>query len=32
MVSNEELNDITKTVKSLEGTGLLVKGVSQTVM
>ena len=32
MVSNEELNDITKTVKSLEDTGLLVKGVSQTVM
>ena len=32
MVSNEELNDITKTVKSLEDTGLLVKGVSQTAM
>ena len=31
MVSNEELNYIMKMFKSLEDTGLLVKGVSQTV-
>ena len=31
MVSNEELNYIIKMFKSLEDTGLLVKGVSQTV-
>ena len=29
--SNEDLNDIIKLVKSLEGPGLLIKGVSETV-
>ena len=31
IVSNEERNGIMKIVKSLEGLGLLIKGVSQTV-
>ena len=31
MISNEELNNIMKIVKSLEGSGLLIKGVSETV-
>ena len=29
--SNEDLNDIMKTVKSLEESGLLIKGVSETI-
>ena len=29
--SNEEINDIMKIVKSLEGYGLLIKGVSKTI-
>ena len=30
-ISNEEMNDITKIVKSLEVSGLLIKGVSKTI-
>ena len=30
--SNEEMNDITKIVKSLEESGLWIKGVSQTII
>ena len=30
IISNEEINDIIKTVKSLEESGLLIKGVSET--
>ena len=29
--SNEEINYITETVKSLEESGLLIKGVSETI-
>ena len=29
--SNEEMNDIIKIVKSLEESGLLIKGVSETI-
>ena len=29
IISNEEMNDIMKTVKSLEESGLLTKGISQ---
>ena len=31
IISNEEMNDIMKTIKSLENTGLLIKGVSKTM-
>ena len=31
IISNEEMNDIMKTIKSLEEFGLLIKGVSETV-
>ena len=31
IISNEEMNDIMKIVKSLEDTGLLVKDVSETI-
>ena len=31
IISNEEMNDIMKTIKSLENTGLLIKGVSKTI-
>ena len=31
IISNEEMNDIMKTVKSLEESGLLIKGVSETI-
>ena len=31
MISNEEINDIMKIVKSLEEFGLLIKGVSKTI-
>ena len=31
IVSNEERNDIMKIVKSLEKSGLLIKGVSETI-
>ena len=31
IISNEEMNDIMKIVKSLEDSGLLIKGVSQTI-
>ena len=31
MISNEEMNDIIKIVKSLEESGLLIKGVSETI-
>ena len=31
MISNEEMNDIMKIVKSLEEFGLLIKGVSKTI-
>ena len=31
IISNKEMNDIMKTVKSLEESGLLIKGVSETV-
>ena len=31
IISNEEMNDIMKTVKSLEESGLLIKHVSQTI-
>ena len=30
-ISNDEMKDITKIVKSLEDSGLLLKGVSKTV-
>ena len=30
-ISNEEMNDVTKIVKSLEKSGLLIKGVNETV-
>ena len=31
MISNNELEDIIEIVKSLEGSGLLLKGVAETV-
>ena len=31
IISNEEMNDIMKTDKSLEESGLLIKGVSETI-
>ena len=31
VISNEEMNDIMKTVKSLEESGLVINGVSQTM-
>ena len=31
IISNEEMNDITKIVKPLEESGLLVKDVSETI-
>ena len=31
IISNEEMNDIMKIVKTLEGSGLLIKGASQTI-
>ena len=31
MISNEEMSDIMKIVKSLEESGLLIKGVSETI-
>ena len=31
IISNEEMNDIMKIIKSLEESGLLIKGVSETV-
>ena len=31
IISTEEMNDIMKTVKSLEESGLLIKGVSKTI-
>ena len=31
IILNEELNDIMKIVKSLEESGLLIKGVSKTI-
>ena len=31
IISNEEINDIVKIVKSLEESGLLIKGVSETI-
>ena len=31
IISNDEINDIIKIVKSLEDSGLLLKGVTQTV-
>ena len=31
IISNEEMNDIIKIIKSLEESGLLVKGVSETI-
>ena len=31
IISNEEMNDIMRIVKSLEGPALLIKGVSQTI-
>ena len=31
VISNEERNDIMKIVKSLEKSGLLIKGVSKTI-
>ena len=31
IISNDEMNDILKTVKSLENSGLLLKGVSETI-
>ena len=31
IISNEEMNDIMKTFKSLEESGLLIKGVSETI-
>ena len=31
IISNEEMNDIMKIVKSLDEFGLLIKGVSETI-
>ena len=31
IISNEEMNDIMKTIKSFEESGLLIKGVSETI-
>ena len=31
IISNEEINDIMKVVKSIEESGLLIKGVSETI-
>ena len=31
IISNEEMNDIMKIVKTLEEFGLLIKGVSETI-
>ena len=31
IISNEEMNDVMKTVKSIEESGILINGVSQTV-
>ena len=31
IISNDEMNDIMKIIKSLEGSGLLIKGVSETI-
>ena len=31
IISNDEIGDIIKIVKSLEGSGLLLKGVTETV-
>ena len=31
IISNEEMEDTIKIVKSLEGSGLLLKGVSETI-
>ena len=31
IISNEKINDIMKTVKSLEESGLLIKGISETI-
>ena len=31
IISNEEMEDITKIVKSLEESGLLIKGISETI-
>ena len=31
IISNEEMNDIMKIIKSLEESGLLIKGVSETI-
>ena len=31
IISNEEMNDIMKIVKSLEESGLLINGVSETI-
>ena len=31
IISNEEMNDIMKIVKSLEESGLLIKGISKTM-
>ena len=32
IISNEEMNDIMKIVKSLEESGLLIKGLSETII
>ena len=31
MISNEEMDDILKVIKSLEESGLLTKGISETI-
>ena len=31
IISNDEMNDIIKTVKSLEDSGVILKGVSETI-
>ena len=31
IISNEEMNDIMKTIKSFEESGLLIKGTSETI-
>ena len=31
LISNEEMNDIMKIIKSLEESGLLIKGISKTI-
>ena len=31
IISNEEINDIMKIVNSLEESGLLIKGISETI-